>query len=229
MKKSELLGPVPRNGREKGFSIVAAFVLIAVLMGVVVYFMAGRGISTSVAGSYGDTARASAILGQAGYLQSGFDAMVSTGVDPSKITFDQTATYGLFNASTGGAQTQLVDQSAISGVTAQDGFWAYRKTAMKATGVGSGATSTGSYGVVLSGLRQQVCEQINKQLYGSTTVVTHATLTKSAVISNATKTSPTDTTTMTDFTGAGGTSSWDRGCFQTKDSTYVYFQFIYIV
>ncbi|TFW09921.1 hypothetical protein E4K72_03550 [Oxalobacteraceae bacterium OM1] len=215
-----------RNQRQRGFSLVAAFILVAILMTVVAYFLAGQGVNTTSAGSVTNTARGSAVITQGAYLKAGFDLMTLGGnTDVSTITFNTAAATGLFNGVTGGVQPQLPDPSAFATRTAPNGTWLYKRAALTLTGVGTGGRH---YAVVLTGLSRGACEQINQVLRGTTAILGSgqpvATWTGGAAATN-------DWTDTTNVAVTGGAVSLDKACVSTSDATpsYVYYHVVYQV
>jgi hypothetical protein len=213
---------LPNLGKQRGFSLVAAFIVIAILMAVVAYFVAGQGLNTSSAGTYSNSARASSIITQGSYLQGGFTIMTTGGIAPSEVKFDADASKGLFNPSVGGVERQVPDQSSIiTNKTALDGFWIYRGNQLGVNSIGTGGNH---YGVVLTGLKLGVCEQINQQLHGVTTV-TKPGFNVDKVRANADPDNPADIALGVISLSSLGTG-WDKGCFETDDNVYVYYHIL---
>ncbi|TFW09922.1 hypothetical protein E4K72_03555 [Oxalobacteraceae bacterium OM1] len=213
----------PALQRQRGFSLFAAFILVAALMAVLAYFLAGSGINPGGASSISGSARASSIITQASNIKTGVDLMTTNGaVTMSTLKFDNSANVGLFNVDTGGTSPQVPDISAYEKKTGPDGFWIYRGAGIKITGVGSGGAS---YAIVTTGLTQSVCEQINQTLHGSTTIPDSNKAAATFRDATATtRTSPVDTaTTPTDLTSVSGIDGWDMGCLKTSDPSYVFY------
>lgn len=216
--------------KQKGFSLVAAFIVIAILMAVVAYFIAGQGMNTSATGTYSNSARASSLISQAAYIQGGVNVMITSGqVTAGQLTFDTATTTGLFNPSTGGAQPQSPDPSSYTVTTP---FWAYRGANFMIEGVGTNIT-TPQYALVSMDLKKSVCEAINTQLHGSINIPSANAL-GTAVISTATATSPSATGASNVTLGTAGTiTGWDKGCLVTTDPVgserYFYYQILVTV
>lgn len=206
--------------KQSGFSLIAGLLLAAVLVGGFTYWMSGSGLNTTVGQTYSNGSKASNIVTQAGYLAGGFNLMVTNGTAANTITFDTAATTGLFNPTSGGTQQQTADPNDFASVTAPDGFWIYKGANLKANNIG--ITANADYAVILTGLKSGVCQQLNQNMHGSTTIPASAITAAAWRAGGVTATAPTDTTAV-DLTAIAAVFNWDRGCMSTSDGNYVYF------
>ncbi len=209
--------------KQKGFSILTGFILAIIMFGSLAFFLAGQGVNASFGASYSNTAKASSLLTSAGYIKTGFDSVLLSGIVPGNITFDATASTGMFNPNTGGAIPQPLDPTLfVTG--AANPRWIYRSNAMSLENVGGTASAAGDYAVIAPGLKLSVCQQINNLLHGTplTTPPGALSLADAAVI--GTVVAPNTSTTAAVLTGNGEPINGNlNGCYITDtDLTYVY-------
>jgi hypothetical protein len=215
--------------KQQGFSLLTGFLLVIILFGALAFFLAGRGINTSFGTTYANSSKASNLIAQAAYLRTGFDSVILAGTSPASVTFDSTATTGIFNLDTGAATKQQIDPSILAAPSAGVlGYWVFGKDVMQITSVG---TPLGDYTVLIGGLKQSICQQLNTTLNG-TNIASAAPLlagTTAATIGAAvTSADPTTDLTVSasvlvPATGDGTPS----GCYQTTDGDYVFIHAVY--
>lgn len=211
--------------RQRGFSILTGFILAIIMFGSLAFFLAGRGISTGFGASYANTSKVSGLLTSAGYIATGFDAVVLAGQSPSAVTFDSADNTGLFSPTAGGASVQPIDPSLFDATLHDDGtifgYWVYRKSALTISGVGVPANA--DYTIMTAGLKEGVCKQINNTLHGTPLTTTPPSLGAADIAVVGVLTGPP---TPTIPTNAGNalpvTSTWMNGCYVTTDTHYVY-------
>lgn len=214
--------------RQRGFSILTGFILAIVMFGSLAFFLAGRGINTGFGSTYTNTSKVSALLASASYIATGFDAVTLNGTLPTAVLFDSTATTGIFNPDSGGASPQPLDPSLFQlraagpSMGSLDGYFIYRKNGVILNSIGTG---TGEYTIIVSGLKQAICEKINFNLHGSTTIPSSG-LNDSVLVGDGTTliTAPTFTGAA-DLSAVAGTVAWMNGCYQSGTAgtgNYVY-------
>ncbi len=228
--------------KQRGFSLLTGFILAIIMFGSLAFFLAGSGIGTSFGASFVNTSKVSSLLTSAGYISTGFDAVVLGGQSPYAVTFDSGST-GIFNPTIGGSSLQPLDQSlfqlrdttTVPGtpqIAATDGYWFYRidttttpdSPVVKLNGIGTtGLTSASNeYVIMTSGLKDTVCAQINTTLHGSSTIP-GVTPVDAALVGAPTRASPTSLAAV-DLSATGGIVGWMNGCVQSGTAgNYVYF------
>lgn len=210
------------RSKQQGFSLLTGFILSIIMFGTLAFFLAGQGINAGFGTVYANTSKVSGLLTSGGYINTGFDAVTLAGTSAANVTFDTTATTGVFNPSTGGASQQNLDPTLFSRTTAIDGYWVYRKNEITLQGVGVAATP--DYTMLVSGLKVGVCQQINNTLHGTPLATAPSTLTGIAdadIVGAPTSTNPTVTGKISDIS-ALGTIGWANGCYKTTDNNYIY-------
>lgn len=213
--------------KQKGFSLLTGFILVIVLFGALAFFLAGRGINTAFGTTYANNSKASNLIAQAAYLRTGFDSVILAGTAPVSVTFDDAATTGIFNIDTGAATTQQVDPAILAAPAADPlGFWVFGKNNGTVTSVG---TTAADYTIIVGGLKQGICQQINTTLNGTNiaSAPEQITATDVDIFGGATSASPVVSGAATVFTvPAAGRAS---GCYQTDSGagSYVFIQAVY--
>lgn len=218
--------------KQKGFSLLTGFILVIVLFGALAFFLAGRGINTTFGTTYANSTKVSNLVASSAYLRTGFDAVVLGGTSADAVTFDGTATTGIFNMDSGAATKQAVDPSALAPKAVPlttEGYWIYGKNAIDMTGVGGDVN--GDFTVLLIGLKKGICQQINNSLNGTpVTTAPAVTGTIAALVGAPTVLSPVSDLVITlgtpNIVVAGGNPS---GCFETADAdpSYVFIHTVY--
>ena len=167
--------------KQRGFSLLTAFILVIIMFGSLAFFLAGQGINSTFGTQYINLAKASGLLTSAGYVKAGFDAIILGGQKPDAVTFNQDAVTGVFNPTDGGAALQPLDpelfQTRAGAPGLLDGYWIYRKNDIKLNDVGDPTVTTGEYTMMVSGLKLTVCQQLNFILYGTPLTTSPTTLT----------------------------------------------------
>ena len=157
--------PTSRNQQfaQSGIAVLTMILLVVILLAVIGSVVAySRGSPTSPADQTAKLMAAS-IVDQGNTLKDGFDLMMAKGTDIDTITFNLTATTGLFAGTTGGAVDQSPSADSVSAATQ----WFYAKggtnaKGVKITGVG---TAGSSYALLLPNVKDSVCKQINQSLH----------------------------------------------------------------
>lgn len=207
--------------QQNGFAALTMILLVVVLMAIIGGVIAAS--RTNSQSTSGQSAKmfASSIVEQGNTLRIGFDQMMAKGSSVTSIVFNATDTnYGLFNPTVGAASAQSVNASALlPTLTGNEGKWIYRPAKLIANGVG---TAAADYAVVVGGLSQTTCQQVNLQMHNSVTIPA-AGVAEVAFYSAGALTDSTDNTTaITDLSGVAGVLNWESGCVSTSDATPVY-------
>jgi hypothetical protein len=219
--------PLASVSKQQGFSLLTGFLLVITLFGALAFFLAGRGINTAFGTTYANSSKASNLLSSAAYLRTGFDSVVLAGSSPASVTFDDTATTGIFNINTGAATAQKIDPSVLATATpaSGEGIWIYGLNAINMTSVG---TTTEDYTILVAGLKTGICQQLNYTVNGTPLTTTPTALTDNlgAIVGTAdVSTTPTTTIAANTITiAAGGNPS---GCYTTADGSNIFIHTVY--
>lgn len=140
--------------RQSGFSLIAAFIALVLLIAPVVYFTMGRAVHIDAPVTAGD-GYAQSTVAQAAALQAGFDLLHFKGESSETITLEK-----LYHPS-GGAVVKRIPSRAgyIHDVYFQRAPWTHRINGIRVPGVGSGGYS--DY-IATGGLLAEVCTALNK-------------------------------------------------------------------
>ena len=152
-----------RAHKQRGISITIFLVFIALAVMAAGFIAAmNRGPATSTSGQQ-EQLSASAVMGQAAAIATGYAFAIGSGVTPTAITFDDNATTGLFNTVKNWALKPTMSEKACSSITGGACAWTLKKDVI-VTGVGTG---TADVLLAVTGLKVGVCEQIHAELYPS--------------------------------------------------------------
>lgn len=208
---------VASASKQQGFSLLTGFLLVIALFGALAFFLAGRGINTAFGTAYANSSKASTLLASAAYIRTGVDSVVLAGTSPASVTFDATATTGIFNIDTGAATTQKVDPSVLASATpaSEEGFWVYGLNNLDMASVG---TAAADYTVLVFGLKTGICQQLNYTLNGAAlnAAIPTAGSTIAALVGTPTAGTPVAAPLTPPQIVAGGNPS---GCYATTDPT----------
>lgn len=241
-----------KSNRQSGFAIgtiLLAVILIAAIVSAIA--IASRGTS-SQSNREGARVQASTIIQQGINIKNGFDRMIGTGTDGTAIqmslagTGNTTAAVSgtimgttgtncvsgdpcLYDATAGGTSVQSPPAQAFVAIPPANIRYTLRRlNVFRGTGfVGTGTAVTGDDKVILlSGLRLDVCQQINALVSGNTIALnaTPDTLTVAAVLTD------NDDAAVTAFSAAGSSANVPNpeGCVQQNGSAgqYMYYKVV---
>jgi hypothetical protein len=217
--------PLASASKQQGFSLLTGFLLVIALFGALAFFLAGRGINTAFGTAYANSSKASNLLASAAYIRTGVDSVVLAGTSPASVTFDDTATTGIFNIDTGAATVQKVDPSVLASATpaSEEGYWIYGLNSLDMASVG---TATADYTIMVLGLKTGICQQLNYTVNGTALTTTPTALTESiaALVGTPTAASPLSTLAGPIAIAAGGNPN---GCYTTSDGSNVFIHTVY--
>lgn len=167
---------------------------------------------------------AGGMVSQGAILLAAMNEM-SSRVTASTITFDTSASTGLFNPTIGGTSYVRPDPALFVGapvaVPAARQAWVYKPNVFTANNVGTAAADSA---FVLRGISQKACEEANRIVSSSATIPALGKSASTFVADAATDAvNPITDTTASDVSGAAGIARWTQGCGQTSDNEYVYF------
>jgi hypothetical protein len=220
--------------RQKGFSLLTGFILSIIMFGTLAFFLAGQGINAGFGTVYSNTSKVSGLLISAGYINTGFDAVTLGGQLPAAVTFDTAANTGVFNPTVGGAAQQSLDPTLFARSGAIDGYWVYRGDGVTMKGIG--VAGTADYTMMVSGLKQSICQQINYALHGTSLVTAPTSLgvADALVIGAPTAATPSIAPVTTnglvfDLSAvAAAATGWANGCYATTTVVGTGVNYIYI-
>lgn len=199
--------------KKNGFSILAIIlVIVAVISAIAVWALTGK-TNTNNSGDSSNSVLASGIIQDTSSFKLAYDTLVINGTSNIVFVPGLAAANNMLDPKTGVEYASAAPNAIRSGATAPEGKWVYMTNFYSANG-----PSQADPAVVLTGVKDSVCQQINKTLYGSTYVPAFTPITSSAaVVSGATVAAPTSSTTI-DFNSVTEfkTIFWTAGCFASN-------------
>lgn len=208
MKNVKLMSGKKRQG---GFSILGVILVVVAIVGVLgVWAMSGQTNTSTAATSAGDV-MASSIVNDGSAIKATFDTLLVNGSAATSITFIP-ATAGASNMldPTSGIQKPNPNANAVVNTTFPNAAWIYKGAGFKGNGIG---TVADDQTMILGGIKDGVCGQINNRLYGSTTIPASA-LAETAFTTGATAAAPSSTN-ASDLSAIAGVAGWMAGCVTT--------------
>lgn len=193
---------------EKGNIIAGILILVAIIGVISVYMMSGDTNASSSASSTSDVAGAT-LMSDASAIKGTYDTLLVNG--NATITFKPgiAATNNMLDPSTGIQNPVPASNAILSG-----NYWIYSPAATAGIKVnGVGVTATADDVILLTGVKDAVCQQLNNRLHGATTIPASG-LAKTVFNTGATQTTPT-ATSPTDMSGTAGIVGWTAGCVST--------------
>ncbi|MEB0135318.1 hypothetical protein QN362_08230 [Actimicrobium sp. CCC2.4] len=188
--------------RGMGATIILFTIALIVLVGAALAY-GSRGNSRAFSAE-SSKVFSSVLLKQSAEYRDAYNRYIFDGGIASSMTFDTTSGTGLFNST----KQYGIEQDPPVKAFVTPSLWLYNKNAV-VTGIG---TTTADSIVYVTGLAKEVCEQVNTQMYGVTTVPIETVLANAAALAGASPAilSPT-------FTGRA------TGCIQLVDATYAFY------
>lgn len=157
--------------QQKGFSILAVIlVIVAVIVAIGVWALSGQS-NVSSTGNGSLDIQASSVINDAMAIQSSYDRLIINGNTFGSIVFmpniPSTATDPNMLDPMTGIQVPKVNSNIIrTGAAAPEGIWIYKMNFAVPPKVGSKRTLPA---IMLGGIKDNVCNRINYNLYGITT------------------------------------------------------------
>lgn len=154
----------------------------------------------------------SSITDDAAAIKSAFDTMLANGASSTSITFIP-ATAGDSNIldPTTGIPMPVSNANAFLNTTFPNGAWIYQ-SGLKGSGVG---TTAAEISILVPGVKDGVCQQINNRLYGSTTIPASG-LATTAFTTGALESTPSSSNAA-DMSAVAAIGGWVAGCVTTTD------------
>lgn len=205
--------------KKNGFSILGIMLVIVFLaVALATYLLSGKS-NTSTTSTASSKLMASAVINDASSIQTAFDMKaLMNGVSKSQITYTTDgSSNSLLSVEHGGIEQPTAPAGAIrKDATAPDGLYVYVNTAYAIPGSIRRA-------IVLTGIRTDVCKEINNTLHGKEDIPPYIGAEKSNAVSvGATRTNPNTTHTLDlDYAGIKEghyARGWNAGCMTSTDT-----------
>lgn len=201
--------------KQKGFSILAIIlVIVAVVSAIGVYAASGESNIDSLKGS--TDIMGSALINDAVNIQNSYNQLILNGTNPSSIVFipntASTPTAPNILDPTNGIVSNGVNSNIVrSGAAVTEGMWVLNNTGFGlASGLGTSQTDPA---LLMVGIKDSVCKEINYNLYGSTTIPSFGSPSlpsPSTMITGATVANPMSNYPFSSTQAAF--ANWMRGC-----------------
>lgn len=201
-----------RKSRQGGFSILGIILVVVAIVAVLgVWATSGQTNTSNSASAAGDVMGAS-IANDASAIKTSFDTLLVGGSSGASITFVP-ATAGASNMldPTNGIQKPNPNANALINTTFPNGAWIYKSAGFLGNAVGTQAGA--DQAVILGGIKDGICSQINMRLTGSA-VIPPSGLTLAAIATGATADAPSSVAAA-DVSGVAGVLGWTSGCMTT--------------
>jgi|GEM_PF-2710432 hypothetical protein len=204
-----------RIKQTKGFSILAVIlVIVAVIVAIGVWALSGESNTSSSSSSSAKIA-SSAILNNASSLKLAFDTAVISGATAATITFQPNipSSTNMLDPNNG---INLPKENANifkADYIEPNGVWTFSKTFYTLLG-SPGQPETV---VLLAGIKDTVCKELNKNVNGSDFIPTYPPFNTSEQFVTGSTASNPNTSVQVDFS-SGGTDTnalqWEMGCIK---------------
>lgn len=204
-----------RIEKKNGFSILAVIlVIVAVIVAIGVWALSGE-TNTSSSSSSSAKIASSAILNNASSIKLAYDTAVINGASPVSITFNPnvSSSTNILDPQNG---INLPKESANifkADFTEPNGIWTLNKNFYAILG-SPGQPETA---ILLAGIKDTVCKELNKNINGSDFIPTYPPFNNSEQFVVGSTASNPNTTTAIDFS-SGGTDTnnlnWEIGCIK---------------
>lgn len=205
--------------KKNGFSILGIMLVVVILaVSIAAYLLSGKSntASTSTANA---KMMASAIINDVSSIQTAFDIKgLMNGVSKQDITYTTDGSpNSLLSIEHGGIEQPTAPAGAIrKDASAPDGLYVYVNTAYPVPGSIRRA-------IVLTGIKTDVCKEINYAMHGKTDIPSYIGAEKSNAVSvGATRTNPNTTHTLDlDYAGIKEghyARGWNAGCMTSTDT-----------
>ncbi len=200
---------------KNGFSILAVIlVIVAVIVAIGVWALSGESNTSSSSSSSAKIA-ASAIINNASSIKLAYDTAVINGASPASITFMPNVA-GSTNILDPVNGINLPKESANifkADYLEPNGIWTLNKNFYAILG----SPGQPEIAVTLAGIKDSVCQEINKNVNGSDFIPVYPPFNNSEQFVVGSTASNPNTTTQIDFS-TGGTDtnslSWELGCIK---------------
>ena len=207
-----------------GFSILGAILVVVAIVGMLsVWTMSGQ-TNTSTAASSSSDVMGSSLVNDASAIKATFDTLLVNGYAASSITFiPNTAGASNILDPTNGVQLPIPNSNALGNTAFPSGAWIYKPSGFVGNNTGSGSEDQA---MMLAGVKDGVCQQINKRIFGSTAIGASGASTVDWT-TGALAATPTSANAV-DLTGVNEVDGAMHGCVSTTDGAdrNVYFRIL---
>lgn len=201
--------------KQTGFSILGVILVVVAVVGVLgVWAMSGQTNTSNAASSASDVA-AAGIANDGSAIKATYDTVLVNGSAAGSVTFiadpangGYASTNNILNPTTG-IQKPVSNANMFTNTTFPNGAWIYQ-TGIKGNGIG---TTAAEAAIVVTGLKDGVCQQINNRSYGSTAIPASG-LANTAFTTGATALLPSSSNAA-DISAVAGVAGWMSGCVTT--------------
>lgn len=201
--------------KKNGFSILSVIlVIVIVTVSIGAWAMSGENNVDKLRGNADIIA--SSVINDGAAFQLSYDRLIANGATPAAIVsmpnVKSTPSAPNLLDPDEGLEFKPVNKNMVrANADPLEGLWVYNPTGVALAGVGTAATDPV---MLIVGLKDSVCRQINYNLYGSTTIPTFG----SPALPNPAQrvAGATITNLKSTYTFSGGTArDWTKGCFAT--------------
>lgn len=205
------------NNKQKGFSILAVIlVIVAVIVTLGIWILSGQSNTSTLSSSTVDI-QASDVLNEANNIKLSYDRLILSGKDSTQIIFmpNLSSDYNILDPQNGIQISNLNKSFLRTRLTAPtDGVWVMAHYDNDG-GIG---TLNSDIAIFVSGIKDTICQRINYNLFGSTTIPKFAGgITKSNnFLSGASVNNPNSFPVNTKF--GLNVTNWTAGCFKANTS-----------
>lgn len=198
---------------KNGFSILAIIlVIVAVIVAIGVWALSGKTNSNS-SGDSATSIMASTIVNDSLSIKLAYDTLNIKGISNIIFMPNQNGDNNILDPVNGISVSKANPQAINKDLGEPMGTWVYSKN------FGTGlAPSNNDIAILLPGVKDSVCKQINKTLHGSDTIPEYGPATgANFFVAGATVANP-NTTTAIEFASAVTTRdlTWDIGCIKPQ-------------
>ncbi|HSH85387.1 MAG TPA: hypothetical protein VK979_09570 [Guyparkeria sp.] len=208
MKRNLTMTIGPTRQRGIGMTMILGVLAGIVVIGAVLALTARNGSNSPL--DKANEALVGGLLSEAANMRMGFDFMQSNGVTADNITFDKTATTGLFHPTDGGTVEFTPPAELLENTSAS---WQMRGGRFPGVGTDSGTDKV----VALAEISQSACQMINDRLYSSSSIPV-----LSSVDANGSWWG-SSSSVLVDLSGEAGIDGRAATCLETSDGVYVYY------
>lgn len=207
--------------KQKGFSILAILLISIAIIGAIAAWSLSS--QSNISDSKNITLQASSIIEDSQAIKIAYDSLLYQGANVSNIVFvpKQSSTVNspnILDPNNGVVLSAISKEVIRTGASAPEGIWVYNPTGFKGRSVG---TLTSDPVILLAGIKDTVCLEINRSLYNITTRAAYPSLDSLSLVSDATISYPMSTkefnlnNMMYGFSPAG----WTMGCIFTMEAS----------
>lgn len=216
-----------RLKKKDGFSILAIIlVIVAVIVAIGIWALSGES-NTSSSSSSSAKISASAIINDSSSIKLAYDTLTINGASNTDIIFMPNVANknNVLDTKDGISLPKASANIFKSDFVEPNGIWVMNKNFYSLKGsIGQPDTV-----IMLAGIKDTVCSQINNQQYGSTFIPTYPPFNNSEqFVQGATATNPNSNVQVDFSTGGTDTNSldWESGCIKgaTANDNNVYFR-----